>query len=158
MPPKEIETQKWEVSPLGAGHSIRNLKTGKYLSVKTLTKDAHIVASDYPVAWYIREVRVNEENATFCEIRWPMTEIMFELGDFGSSHPKTKVFISEGQLPADKQRCRYWKANRTRQPSFYQPSSSASNPNSSPFTITGLAERWKSFIPTRLSPATQTPS
>ncbi|KAL4062653.1 hypothetical protein J3A83DRAFT_4194383 [Scleroderma citrinum] len=91
MPPKEIETQKWEISPLGAGHSIRNLKTGKYLSVKSLSKEAHVVASDYPAAWFIREVRVQEENATFCEIRWPMTDIMLELSDYGSSSPKTKV-------------------------------------------------------------------
>ncbi|KAI5998524.1 hypothetical protein F5J12DRAFT_318630 [Pisolithus orientalis] len=91
MPPKENETQKWEISPLGAGHSIRNLKSGKYLSVKSLSKDAPVVASDYPVAWFIREVRVNEENAAFYEIRWPMTDIMLELADSGSSTPKTKV-------------------------------------------------------------------
>ncbi|KIK18925.1 hypothetical protein PISMIDRAFT_174835 [Pisolithus microcarpus 441] len=112
MPPKENEMQKWEISPLGAGHSIRNLKSGKYLSVKSLSKDAPIVASDYPAAWFIREVRVNEENAAFYEyglsqafvdscasvsigviyrIRWPMTDIMLELADSGSSTPKTKV-------------------------------------------------------------------
>ena len=78
-------------------------------------------------------------------IRWPESEFLFELADFGSSTPKTKVsallnplvktrhsygvssqiHISEGQLSADQQRCRYWKANRIRQGSFYQPSSPA---------------------------------
>lgn len=148
MPPKEIETQKWDISPLGAGHSIKNLKTGKYLSVKSLSKEAHVVASDYPVAWFIREVRVAEENTTFCEIRWPMTEIMLELSHHGSSSPKTKIILSEGQVSPDQHRCRYWKANRTRQPSFYQSSSSASNTNNSVFNIMGLTDKWKSLLPT----------
>jgi len=56
---------------LGAGHSIKNLKTGKYLSVKSLSKEAYVVASDYPAAWFIREVRVPEENTTFCEYDVP---------------------------------------------------------------------------------------
>ena len=75
-------------------------------------------------------------------IRWPESEFLFELADFGSSTPKTKVsamshpragirhscgassqiYISEGQFTADQQRCRFWKANRIRQGSFYQPS------------------------------------
>lgn len=152
MPPKEVETQKWEINPLGAGHSIRNFKTGKYLSVKTLSKDTLVVASDYPVAWFIREVRINEENAMFYEVRWPMTDIMFELGENGSSAPKTKVIISDGQLSAERQRCRYWRVTRIRQPSFYQSSSSASDTNGQAFSITGLAERWKSFLPARSSP------
>lgn len=155
MPPKENETQKWEISPLGAGHSIRNLKSGKYLSVKSLSKDAPVVASDYPVAWFIREVRVNEENAAFYEIRWPMTDIMLELADSGSSTPKTKILIAEGQLPADKHRARYWRATRVRQPSFYQPSSSANNTNGSMFSITGLAEKWRLILPAKPTPTTQ---
>lgn len=155
MPPKENEMQKWEVSPLGAGHSIRNLKNGKYLSVKSLSKDAPIVASDYPVAWFIREVRVNEENAAFYEIRWPMTDIMLELADSGSSAPKTKILIAEGQLPQDKHRARYWRATRVRQPSFYQPSSSANNTGTSSFSIAGLAEKWRLILPAKPTPPTQ---
>ncbi|KAH7885641.1 hypothetical protein F5I97DRAFT_1421751 [Phlebopus sp. FC_14] len=121
MPPKDADTQKWEINPLGAGHSIRNVKTGKYLSVKSISKEALIVASDFPVAWHIKEIHVTEENAAFYEIRWPMTDFMFELSDFGSSSPRTKIHITDGQLPSDKQRCRYWKASRSRQDSYYRP-------------------------------------
>ena len=39
--------------------------------MKSLSKEAHVVASDYPVAWFIREVRVPEENAMFCEYGGP---------------------------------------------------------------------------------------
>lgn len=86
MPPKDLDTQKvcrrwslfslhtslssrwqWEVHPLGAGHSIRNLKYGKYLSVKSISKEALVVPSDFPVAWHVQEVRVPEENAAFYE-------------------------------------------------------------------------------------------
>lgn len=35
----------------------------------------------------------------------------------------TQIHLSDGQLTADQQRCRFWKANRIRQGSFYQPSS-----------------------------------
>ncbi|KAI9567135.1 hypothetical protein HD554DRAFT_2110876 [Boletus coccyginus] len=93
MPPKDLDTQKWEVLPLGAGHLIRNLKYGKYLTVKSIAKEAFVVASDFPVAWHVKEVHVPEENAAFYEIHWPESELLFELADFGSSTPKTKVRI-----------------------------------------------------------------
>ncbi|KAG8215904.1 hypothetical protein J3R82DRAFT_7875 [Butyriboletus roseoflavus] len=67
MPPKDLDTQKWEVHPLGAGHSIRNLKYGKYLSVKSIAKEALVVPSDFPVAWQVKEVHISEENAVFHE-------------------------------------------------------------------------------------------
>ncbi|KAI6040164.1 hypothetical protein EDC04DRAFT_1551141 [Pisolithus marmoratus] len=156
MPPKENETQKWDISPLGAGHSIRNQKSGKYLSVKSLLKDAPIVASDYPVAWFIREVRVHEENAAFYEIRWPMTDIMLELADSGSSTPKTKILITDSHLTPDKHRARFWRANRVRQPSFYQPSPSANNTGNSTFSLAGLTEKWRLILAPKPTPATQT--
>ncbi|KIK78483.1 carbohydrate-binding module family 13 protein [Paxillus rubicundulus Ve08.2h10] len=143
MPPKDLDTQRWEVHPLGAGHSIRNVKYGKYLSLKSVAKESPVVASDFPVAWDVKEIRVAEENAAFYEIRWPMTEFIFELADFGSSSPKTKIHLSDGQLPADQQRCRYWKANRIRQNSFYQPSpqvaQSQPNGNGAASSILGFA-------------------
>ncbi|KIJ67439.1 carbohydrate-binding module family 13 protein [Hydnomerulius pinastri MD-312] len=170
MPPKDVDNQKWELHPLGAGHSIRNVKTGKYLSLKSISKEAPIVASDFPAAWSVKEVRVVEESAAFYEvnevfndafsavgrIRWPMTDFVFELSDFGSSSPKTKIHISEGSLPTDKQRCRYWKASRTRQDSFYRPSTSspaATGQNRGSVVglggLFGFAEKWKSLIPGR---------
>ncbi|KAH0835773.1 hypothetical protein J3R83DRAFT_9616 [Lanmaoa asiatica] len=171
MPPKDLDTQKWEVHPLGAGHSIRNLKYGKYLSVKSIAKEALVVPSDFPVAWEVKEVHVPEENAAFHEIRWPGSEFIFELADFGSSTPKTKVrassnplvgtchscsvpsqiHISEGQLPADQQRCRYWKANRIRQNSFYQPSTPAApnQGNGMGSSFFGFADKWKSVVPAK---------
>ncbi|KAF9220696.1 hypothetical protein BS17DRAFT_786994 [Gyrodon lividus] len=153
MPPKDLDTQKWEIHPLGAGHSIRNVKYGKYLSIKSISKEALVVASDFPVSWHVKEIRVAEESAAFYEIRWPMTDFIFELSDFGSSSPKTKIHISEGQLPADKQRCRYWKANRIRQNSFYQPSpptsQSGGSGNGVGSSFLGLAEKWKSLVPGR---------
>ncbi|KAG9312735.1 hypothetical protein JVU11DRAFT_7165 [Chiua virens] len=149
MPPKDMDTQKWEVHPLGAGHSIRNLKYGKYLSVKTIAKDALVISSDFPVAWEIKEVRVAEENAAFHEICWPGTDFIFELGDSGSSAPKTKIHISEGQLFADQQRCRYWKANRIRQNSFYQPSAPVTPKQGSGMgsSLFSFADKWRSVAP-----------
>jgi len=153
MPPKDLDTQRWEVHPLGAGHSIRNVKYGKYLSIKAISKESPVVASDFPVAWHVKEIRVAEENAAFYEIRWPMTDFTFELADFGSSSPKTKIYLSEGPLPADQQRCRYWKANRIRQNSFYQPAPPAAqsqgNANGVGSGILGFADKWKSLVPGR---------
>ncbi|KAF9234384.1 hypothetical protein BU15DRAFT_79067 [Melanogaster broomeanus] len=152
MPPKDVDTQKWEVTPLGAGHSIRNVKYGKYLSVKSISKEALVVASDFPAAWDVKEVRVAEESAAFYEIHWPMTDFIFELSDFGSSNPKTKIHISEGNLPADYQRCRYWKANRIRQNSFYQPSPPAAQSGSGNGAgLNFFAGKWKSMVPGRES-------
>ncbi|KAF8129011.1 hypothetical protein EV363DRAFT_1339424 [Boletus edulis] len=159
MPPKDLDTQKWEVHPLGAGHSIRNLKNGKYLSVKSIAKEALVVASDFPVAWHVKEVHVPEENTAFYEIRWPGTEFLFELADFGSSTPKTKIHISEGQLPADQQRCRYWKANRIRQNSFYQPSPPTTQNQGTGMgsSFFGFADKWKPLAPEKKVQIAQQP-
>jgi hypothetical protein len=149
MPPKDLDTQKWEVHPLGAGHSIRNLKYGKYLTVRSIAKEALVVPSDFPVAWHVKEVHIPEENAAFYEIRWPESEFLFELADFGSSTPKTKIHISEGQLSTDQQRSRYWKANRIRQGSFYQSSSPAAQTqgNGMGSSFSGFVDKWKSLVP-----------
>ncbi|KIJ65357.1 carbohydrate-binding module family 13 protein [Hydnomerulius pinastri MD-312] len=146
-PPREVDSQKWEISPLGAGHSIRNVKTGKYLSVKSISREALIVASDFPASWHIKEVHVTEESAAFYEIRWPLTDFMFELSDLGSSSPKTKIHLTDGQLPSDKQRCRYWKPNRSRQDSFYRPPPPENE--STGFTFTGMAGKWKTLLSTK---------
>ncbi|KIM60294.1 carbohydrate-binding module family 13 protein [Scleroderma citrinum Foug A] len=78
IPPNDSDSQKWEVAPLGAGHTIRNVKTGKYLAILHATKEEPIVATNFPVAWHMKKIFVIEENTAFFEIRWPNTEFMFE--------------------------------------------------------------------------------
>ena len=35
--------------------------------MKSISKEALVVPSDFPVAWHVQEVRVPEENAAFYE-------------------------------------------------------------------------------------------
>ncbi|KAL4062654.1 hypothetical protein J3A83DRAFT_1791160 [Scleroderma citrinum] len=81
MPPNDSDSQKWEVAPLGAGHTIRNVKTGKYLSVLHATRKEPIITTNFPVAWYMKKIYVVEENAAFFEIWWPNSRFMFEVVD-----------------------------------------------------------------------------
>ncbi|KIJ61298.1 carbohydrate-binding module family 13 protein [Hydnomerulius pinastri MD-312] len=67
MSPSDSDSQKWEIAPLGDGHSIRNMKTKKYLSLVSIAREAPIVACNFPAAWYMRKIYVVEEDATYFE-------------------------------------------------------------------------------------------
>ncbi|KAG1725732.1 hypothetical protein EDB19DRAFT_1946677 [Suillus lakei] len=90
-PPCDDSAQNWEIAPLGAGHTIRNMQTGTYLSVKELQVGAAVFVGHFPSAWQFITVKVHDENAEMVEIRWPHTEFMFDLADYGCSAPGTKV-------------------------------------------------------------------
>ncbi|KAG1815134.1 uncharacterized protein BJ212DRAFT_1359717 [Suillus subaureus] len=102
-------TQKWEIAPLGAGHTIRNMRTGAHLSVKGLHRNAAIFAGSFPVAWELRTVKVDHENAEMIEIRWPHTQHTFDLAGYGSSAPGTKVQLMDTHISPIDYRCRLWK-------------------------------------------------
>lgn len=106
IPPNDSDSQKWEVAPLGAGHTIRNVKTGKYLAILHATKEEPIVATNFPVAWHMKKIFVIEENTAFFEIRWPNTEFMFEVTDNGRRAPWSQDPSADGYV----QRCRLWRA------------------------------------------------
>ncbi|KAG0693878.1 hypothetical protein DFH29DRAFT_881130 [Suillus ampliporus] len=42
---------QWEIAPLGAGFTIRNMKTGTYLSVNQLQGRTPVFAGHFPTAW-----------------------------------------------------------------------------------------------------------
>ncbi|KIK38033.1 carbohydrate-binding module family 13 protein [Suillus luteus UH-Slu-Lm8-n1] len=90
-PPSDDSSQKWEIAPLGLGHTIRNTKTGTYISVKGPIGDITVLAGHYPAAWQIITVKVDNENAEMIEIHWPHTGWMFDLAGYGSSAPGTIV-------------------------------------------------------------------
>ncbi|KAL4066310.1 carbohydrate-binding module family 13 protein [Scleroderma yunnanense] len=106
MPPNDSDSQKWEVAPLGAGHTIRNVKTGKYLSVLHATRKEPIITTNFPVAWYMKKIYVVEENAAFFEIWWPNSRFMFEVVDSEHRAPWSRKGPAEGYM----QRCRLWRA------------------------------------------------
>lgn len=111
-PPCDDSSQKWEIAPLGAGHTIRNLQTGAYLSVKGLDDGVAVFAGHFPAAWQLITVKVDDESAEMIEIRWPHTGYMFDLADYGCSAPGTKVQLKNSQLnPLNptQHRCRLWK-------------------------------------------------
>ncbi|KAH7886502.1 hypothetical protein F5I97DRAFT_999100 [Phlebopus sp. FC_14] len=112
MPPSDSEAQKWEITPLGEGHTIRNVQTGVYLSVKSITGRTPVFGCQFPVAWSIKEVHVAAENVTLFEIRWPLTGFMFDLAECGSSAPCTKVQLMDSVIPPDTHRCRLWRPSR----------------------------------------------
>ncbi|KAG2051018.1 hypothetical protein BDR06DRAFT_1010767 [Suillus hirtellus] len=108
-PPCGDSVQKWEIAPLGAGYTIRNMQTGTHLSVKELCRGATIFAGHFPTAWQFITVKVDDENAEMIEIRWPYTEYMFDLADWGNSAPGTKVQLMVHKISPMYHRCRLWK-------------------------------------------------
>ncbi|KAG1795140.1 uncharacterized protein HD556DRAFT_1442478 [Suillus plorans] len=108
-PPCDDSVQKWEIAPSGAGYTIRNMQTGTHLSVKGISRGTAIFAGHFPTAWQIIDVKVDDENSELVEIRWPHTEYMFDLADWGSSTPGTKVQLMDIKLNAVQHRCRLWK-------------------------------------------------
>jgi hypothetical protein len=113
-PPCDDSVQKWEIAPLGAGHSIRNMQTGTYISVRGIHGGVPVLAGPFPAAWQFITVKVVDENAEMIEIHWPETGYMFDLHR-GESAPGTKVHLFDTQLNPVTHRCRLWK------PVFIQP-------------------------------------
>lgn len=107
-PPCDDSIQKWEIAPLGAGHSIRNAQTGTYLSVQGLHCGVAVLAGHFPAAWQLITVKVDDENAEMIEIHWPLTRYMFDL-HCGLSAPGTKVHLFDTQQNPVVHRCRLWK-------------------------------------------------
>ncbi|KAG1834100.1 hypothetical protein EV424DRAFT_1552209, partial [Suillus variegatus] len=92
-PPCDDSVQKWEIAPSGAGYTIRNMQTGTHISVKEICPETAVFAGHFPAAWQFTTVKVDDENTELVEIRWPYTEYMFDLADYGSSAPGTKVRV-----------------------------------------------------------------
>ncbi|KAG1860675.1 hypothetical protein DFJ58DRAFT_270107 [Suillus subalutaceus] len=107
-PPCDDSIQMWEIARLGAGHSIRNMQTGTYMSAQGIQGGATILAGHFPVAWQLITMKVDDENAEMIEIRWPLTGYMFDLHR-GFSAPGTKIHLWDHQLNAVDHRCRLWK-------------------------------------------------
>ncbi|KAG2051019.1 hypothetical protein BDR06DRAFT_1010768 [Suillus hirtellus] len=108
-PPCDDPIQKWDIAPSGAGYTIRNMQTGTHLSVKGLSRNTAVFAGHFPAAWQIIDVKVDDESSELVEIRWPHTEYMFDLADWGNSAPGTKVQLMDTKLNAVQHRCRLWK-------------------------------------------------
>ncbi|KAG2128588.1 hypothetical protein DEU56DRAFT_508231 [Suillus clintonianus] len=108
-PPCDDSTQKWEIASLGSGYTIRNIQTGTYLSVKGLHRSVAVFAGHFPTAWQITTVKADAENTEMIEIRWPHTAFIFDLANYGSSAPGTKVQLMDTKISATEHRCRLWK-------------------------------------------------
>ncbi|KAG1812971.1 uncharacterized protein BJ212DRAFT_1301417 [Suillus subaureus] len=72
-PPCDDFIQKWEVAPLGAGYTIRNIQTGTYISVRGgVHGGAAVSAGLFPTAWQLNTVKVDDENAKMIELWKPV--------------------------------------------------------------------------------------
>ncbi|KAG0693869.1 hypothetical protein DFH29DRAFT_370035 [Suillus ampliporus] len=96
------------IAPLGAGYTIRNMKTGTYLSVNELQGRTPVFAGHFPTAWQFVTVKVRDENAEMMQIHWPHTKYSFDLHE-GSSSPGSKVHLTDHQLSQEEHRCKLWK-------------------------------------------------
>ncbi|EIW78989.1 carbohydrate-binding module family 13 protein [Coniophora puteana RWD-64-598 SS2] len=84
----EKNNQKWEISPFGAGYSIKSV-TGpieRYVACET---DTSVSTKPYPVSWRIESISRNEE--TNFQIVWPNSQLAITLT---SSDPGTKVRLA----------------------------------------------------------------
>ncbi|EIW78990.1 hypothetical protein CONPUDRAFT_83363 [Coniophora puteana RWD-64-598 SS2] len=81
----EGDTQKWELSPFGTGHSIKSLfeDSGMYITYDT---DANVIATPYPVCWNIEVISGRPEPTI--RIMWPNSPLAITLS---SSTPDTGV-------------------------------------------------------------------
>ncbi|OSC96458.1 carbohydrate-binding module family 13 protein [Trametes coccinea BRFM310] len=83
--------QQWEFLPSGHGYIIRCVRRSKDGHPLYLTTDggvhehAAIVASPYPVSWNV------EQTEEGIRISWPNTDLVFDLADWGSKTPGTKI-------------------------------------------------------------------
>lgn len=44
-------SEQWEISPMGAGYSIRSVHNGNYVTIESGLADGTVVANPYPVSW-----------------------------------------------------------------------------------------------------------
>ncbi|KAJ2984322.1 hypothetical protein NUW54_g10542 [Trametes sanguinea] len=83
--------QQWEFIPSGHGYVIRSVRRSKEGHPLYLTTDggvhehAAVVASPYPVSWNV------EQTEDGIRISWPNTNLVFDLADWGSKTPGTKI-------------------------------------------------------------------
>ncbi|KAI9068936.1 carbohydrate-binding module family 13 protein [Trametes sanguinea] len=83
--------QQWEFIPSGHGYVIRCVRRSKEGHPLYLTTDggvhehAAVVASPYPVSWNV------EQTEDGIRISWPNTDLVFDLADWGSKTPGTKI-------------------------------------------------------------------
>lgn len=62
------KNQQWEISPMGAGYSIRSVHNGNYVTIESGLADGTVVANPYPVSW-VFDASDPEENVW--KIGWP---------------------------------------------------------------------------------------
>ncbi|OJT10621.1 hypothetical protein TRAPUB_12869 [Trametes pubescens] len=83
--------QQWEFIPSGHGYVIRCVRRSKeghplYLTTEAgLRENAAIVASPYPVSWNV------EHTDEGIRISWPNTDFVFDLAEWGSNTPGTRI-------------------------------------------------------------------
>ncbi|KAI0773149.1 hypothetical protein BD413DRAFT_473329 [Trametes elegans] len=86
--------QQWEFIPSGHGYVIRCVRRSQaghplYLTTEDgLRENAAIVASPYPVSWNV------EQTDDGIRISWPNTDFVFDLAEWGSSTPGTKIQLT----------------------------------------------------------------
>jgi len=78
------ENQQWEISPLGAGYSIRSVHTGNYVTIESgLANGTTVVANPYPVSWVFDASDCKED---VWKIGWPNNALLFAMDKSGSRH------------------------------------------------------------------------
>ncbi|GLB42712.1 putative ricin-type beta-trefoil [Lyophyllum shimeji] len=104
FPAHDGANQKWELSLLGKGYSIRSLYTGGYLTIEDgICNGTPIVASPYPVSWALE---VDDLELGTWRIVWPGTRFLFDLAGKGDSKPCTPIQLWE-RHPFE--HCRRWR-------------------------------------------------
>lgn len=79
------ENQQWEISPLGAGYSIKSVHTGNYVTIESgLANGTTVVANPYPVSWVFDPSDCGKEDVW--KIGWPNNALLFDMDMSGSRH------------------------------------------------------------------------
>ncbi|EKM51068.1 uncharacterized protein PHACADRAFT_199900 [Phanerochaete carnosa HHB-10118-sp] len=103
FPPHSGKNQQWEFLPSGEGCTIRSVFSGLYLTVEDTVGDgATLIASPYPVSWKVEDV--SDEDVASIRILWPTDKYAFDLADFGSVTPGTKVQLASSRSDERSQR------------------------------------------------------
>ncbi|KIY69184.1 carbohydrate-binding module family 13 protein [Cylindrobasidium torrendii FP15055 ss-10] len=88
------DNQRWEIVKLGAGHAIRSVYNGVYLSLRMKDDSKELVGSKYPISWDICSIDAKAGGAF--RIRWPESEYLFTMDD----GPNAKIRLAKQKSPA----------------------------------------------------------
>ncbi|KIP05446.1 hypothetical protein PHLGIDRAFT_150955, partial [Phlebiopsis gigantea 11061_1 CR5-6] len=102
------EPKMWEITPLGAGYTIKLHNTDRYCTLKEgISNGCNISVSHIPAAWKIDvlDSPLNSD-AIYIQVFWADTEMTWDLSGYGKDTPGNPIYIRKNK---DYQECRVFK-------------------------------------------------